>query len=42
MFELKTNEEIGAYENARFQEIYRENKRKSEVRLNLRFCAFLL
>ena len=26
-------------ENARFQEILRENKRKSEVRLNLRFWS---
>ena len=27
------------YKNARFQEILRENKRKSEVRLNLRFWS---
>ena len=27
------------HENARFQEILRENKRKTEVRLNLRFRA---
>ena len=33
---LRKKERI-AYENARFQEILRGNKRKSEVRLNLRF-----
>ena len=40
LFNPESREEQAHYiyhENARFQEIKRENKRKSEVRLNLRF-----
>jgi len=40
LFNPRSREEQAHYiycENARFQEIKRENKRKSEVRLNLRF-----
>ena len=42
LFNPQSREEQAYYiccENARFQEILRENKRKSEVRLNLRFWS---
>ena len=42
LFNLQSREEQAHYvyhENARFQEILRGNKRKSEVRLNLRFWS---
>ena len=42
LFNPLSREEQAHYvycENARFQEILRENKRKSEVRLNLRFWS---